>query len=85
MGVEVPFLEVLDPSHPFLRVAHHLGEEVGEASTTQLRRACAVEVSVVDGFPVGRGAEPTPDLRGGAGWWGSRLLDTREGGCWFIS
>jgi len=52
----------LDPRHAFLRVAHHLGEKVGEAGAAELGGACAVQVAVVDGFAVGGVAQA-----GGAG------------------
>jgi len=61
-GGVVPSLEVLDPGHAFLRVAYHLGEEVGEAGAAELGGPCAVQVAVVDAFAVGGVAQA-----GGAG------------------
>ena len=51
-GGEVPLLEVLDPGYLLLRVGYDFCEEVGEAGSTQLGGAGAVEVSVIDGFAV---------------------------------
>ncbi len=61
-GGMVPSLKVLDPGHAFLCVAHHLGEEVGEAGAAELGGPCAVQVAVVDAFAVGGAAQA-----GGAG------------------
>lgn len=65
-GERVPSLKILDPSHAFLRVAHHLGEEVGEAGAAELGGPRAVEVAVVDAFAVGGVAEGGRCLGGGA-------------------
>ena len=48
----LPFLKVLDISHAFLSIGYHLCEQVCEAGATELGRACAVQVSIVDGFAV---------------------------------
>lgn len=60
----LPFLEILDARHPFLRVRHHFGEQVGKAGPAELGGAGPVQVAVVDGLPVrgraetgGRGAD----------------------------
>lgn len=54
---DIPLLEILDSCYPFLRIADHLTEEVGEAGAAELGRPRAVEVPVIDGFAVGGGAE----------------------------
>lgn len=48
----IPFLKILDISHAFLSIGYHLCEQVGETGATELGRACAVEVPVIDGFAV---------------------------------
>lgn len=68
----VPSFKILDARHAFLRVAHDLGEEVGEAGAAELGGPRAVEVAVVDGFAVGGvakagGAAGLGDGAGGGG------------------
>lgn len=66
-GGTAPSFEVLYPGDAFLGIAHHLAEEVGEACPAELRGAGTVEVSVIDGFAVGRGAEMLRGSLGGRG------------------
>lgn len=65
-----PFLQILNARHPFLRVRHHLAEQVGEAGPAELGRPRSVQVAVVDGLAVGGG----PETGGGCGANGERLL-----------
>lgn len=60
----------MDTGDAFLSIGHHLAEEVGEAGAAELGGACAVEVSVVNCFAVGGGAEAGVLL---LGLWGSAL------------
>ena len=59
----LPSFEILDPRHPFLCIADHFAEEVGEAGAAELAGARAVEVPVVDRFAVRGSAEAW-----GRGW-----------------
>jgi hypothetical protein len=51
----LPFLEILYPRHPSLRVPHHFGKEVGEACAAQFCISASIEVAVVDGLWVSIG------------------------------
>ncbi len=53
----VPSFEVLNAGHSFLGVTDHLTEEIGKACPAELRGARAIEVSVIDSFAIGGGAE----------------------------
>lgn len=50
-------LEILDSCDPFLSIANHLTEKVCETRPTELCGAGAIEIPVIDGFPVRWGAE----------------------------
>ena len=64
----------MDARHAALGVGDYFGEEVGEAGAAELGGACAVEVSVVDCFAVGWGAEAGAGGSGGVGPGGVLLL-----------
>ena len=55
----LPAFEILDACYPLLRIAYHLTEEIGKAGTAELGGTRPIEVSVVDGFPVGGRPETT--------------------------
>ena len=55
--MEVPSFQVLYPRNPSLSIRHHFTKQICEAGAAQLRRACAIEISVVDCLAVGGGAE----------------------------
>ena len=82
-----PSFQILNTGDPFLSIAHHLTEEIGEGGAAELRGAGAVEISVIDGLAVGGGAEL---LRGALGRRGLRgggiglreRLETWGGGHW---
>lgn len=45
-------LEILDSGDPFLSIADHLTEKVCETRPTELCGAGAIEIPVINGFPV---------------------------------
>lgn len=52
-GQNEPLFQILDPRHPLLRIADHLGEQVGKARLAQLRGPRPVQGPAVDGLAVG--------------------------------
>lgn len=50
----LPFLQILNAGYPPLGICDHLPEQEGEACSAGLCIATAVQVSVVDGFAIGR-------------------------------
>lgn len=73
--MDLPFLQLLNPRHPPLRIRHHLRKQIRKSRLAQLRRLGPIKRAVVDRLAVRWVSEPgitcaRPAVAAVAsGWW----------------